>query len=304
MLHGIDVASYQGATPDFSNCDVVAIKVTEGLGYTNPEFHSQLDDARAHGVRVIYYHYPHIAEDVKEQANYFLTQIGTRLVNNDVLCLDWEWYGQSVTDAQARSFKDSFITEIRGRVKNRIVVYSDVNNWKTVDTNSNAGDGLWIADYDHPAGQPNVKAAWFGHQYADRPQDEDVWNFRSIEEFDTWARGNVTPPPTGNGNSEMYSASFEVGPQGGGIHFARGIAKNVSFFCDNTLLLGESNVGVDLRVVIWDETPASPHVQTVRVSNHGSKETTIPFEHADSTFAVTVSRADKNVIPVYGEVSG
>ncbi|HEY1213268.1 MAG TPA: glycoside hydrolase family 25 protein [Bryobacteraceae bacterium] len=304
MLHGVDVASYQGANPDFTKCDVVAIKVTEGLSYTNPEFGSQLDDARAHGCRVVFYHYPHIADDVIQQVDYFLSQIGTRLVDNDVLCLDWEWYGQNVTDQQARDFKDNFLHDAKSKKRNKVVVYSDVNNWRNVDSNSNAGDGLWIADYDHPAGQPSIQHPWFGHQYADRPEDQDVWNFPDIVTFDRWAKENVTPPPTGNGNAEMYSASFEVNAQGGGIHFAEGIAKNVSFFCDNTLLLGESNVGVDLRVVVWSDTPDSPHVQTVRVSNHGSKETTIDFANAAKTFAVTVTRADSNTIPVYGEVSG
>lgn len=302
MLHGVDVASYQGPNPDFSNCDIVAIKVTEGTGYTNPDFPSQLNDGRSHGCRIIFYHYPHIDEPVSDQIHAFLNAIGDRLVDNDVLCLDWEWYGQNVTDQAARDFKDQWISEIKATKKNKCVIYSDINNWTAVDQNSNCGDGLWIADYSNPAGSPRIQHAWFGHQYTDKPEDEDVWNFPDVPTFDKWARENFTTNNGGNGVA-VYSESFEVGGQGGGIHFARGIAKNVSFFCDNTLALGSANLGVDLRVVIWEDGQA-PHIQTVRVHNANGQETTIPFPNPTNTHSVTVTRADSNTIPVYGEVSG
>lgn len=199
LLHGVDVASYQGATPDFSGCQVVAIKVTEGTGYVNPDWESQLADARSHGCRIVFYHYPHISNGAQNELHFFLTTVGPKLVNNDVLCLDWEWYGQNVSDQQARDYKDAWVTYCKNARKNKCIVYSDRNNWLTVDVNSNCGDGLWIADY--VSGGPRIKHPWVGWQYSSSPEDEDTWNFSSVADFDKWATANFqgvpvsTPPP-------------------------------------------------------------------------------------------------------------
>lgn len=301
MLHGIDVASYQGMSPDFSDYDVVAIKVSEGTGYVNPYLRDQLADARAHGCRVIFYHYPNMNESVSDQVNHFLDSIPGPIANDNVFCLDWEWYGQKATDQTARNFKDQWLSEIKAAKKNKCVVYSDVNNWENVDTDSNSGDGLWIADYSNPAGSPGIKHPWFGHQFTDKPVDQDVWNFPSVTAYDTWARENFPPPPP-TGNETEMNQSFEIGGQGGGVTFARGTAKNVSFFVDNTLLLGSANLGVDLRIVIW-ATGDAPYIQTVRVANHNSAQTTVDFPNPTMTHSVTISRADSTTIPVHGEVS-
>lgn len=213
MLHGIDVASYQGANPDFSGCQVVAIKVSQGVGYVNPEFKSQLKDAREHGCRVVFYHYPEIAEPVNSQLSHFLGAIGSELTHNDVLCLDWEWYDQKgISEQQARDFKDQWITQCKNAKQNRCIVYCDLNNWKNVDINSNCGDGLWIADYTKGAKAPNVKHSWVGWQYADKPEDEDTWNFADVAAFDHWATANFkVPAPTTNTPVDVRSeAGFGV----------------------------------------------------------------------------------------------
>lgn len=302
MLHGIDVASYQGPTPDFATCDVVAIKVSEGTGYVNPYLREQIADARTHGSRIIFYHYPNMTEPVTDQINHFTQSIPGTVYENDVYCLDWEWYGQNVTAGTARSFKDAWIATIKQlHPTTKCIIYSDVNNWTTVDQNSNCGDGLWIADYTHPPGNPGIQHPWFGHQYTDKPNDEDVWNFPSVTAYDAWAREYAHNRPPTESITEM-NQSFEINNQSGGVTFARGTANNVSFFVDNTLLLGSANLGVDLRVVIW-ATGDAPHVQTVRVSNTNAAQTTIDFPNPSMTHSVTVTRADSNTITVYGEIS-
>ena len=200
MLQGIDVSSYQSATPDVRGLDFVFIKVTEGLSYVNPEWQSQATDARTAGCLVGLYHYPHIANSATAEASYFLRQIGSSLQPGDVLILDWEWYGQSVTDQQARDYKTAFLAELKSsRPAHRRVLYCDRSTWTGVDTDSNAGDGLWIADYTI-AGHPRITAQWAFHQYTDvAPQggDGDVANpnlFPNAAALHSWA-GTLEPTP-------------------------------------------------------------------------------------------------------------
>ncbi|MFJ5532474.1 GH25 family lysozyme [Streptomyces sp. NPDC093261] len=307
MLRGIDVSSYQPPTPDLSGLDFLFVKVTQGLSYENPEWVSQRQDARDHGLVVGFYHYPEIANSAAAEADFFLSKIN--LVAGDILCLDWEWYGQSVTDAEARAYKDAWIARVRQKAPgHRIVVYADRNNWVNVDTDSNAGDGLWIADYV-TAGQPRVQAPWVFHQFTSSPQDEDVANprFATREDLKVWA-GSATPapppPPPAPTPSEEDVPSFVVTPTGlSGVTFARGSARTVSFFTDNTLLGGPTDKGAILRVVVWATGKAPEIHEAVAVSNKGSAQVTIDFSDPSLTHSVTVTRVDKAPYPVFGEVS-
>lgn len=192
MLKGIDVSSYQSSSYSTTGLSWVGIKVTEGLSYVNPKWVAQRATARAAGLVTIFYHYPHVANSPAAEADYFLSQIS--LVPGDVLCLDWEWYGQTATDQQARDYKDVWIARVRAKAPgHKVIVYADRNSWLNVDTDSNCGDGLWIADYV-TAGQPRIKAKWLFHQYTDTPQDTDVANFATLADLKAWA-GATTPTP-------------------------------------------------------------------------------------------------------------
>lgn len=194
MLKGQDWSSYQSTTPPTQDLSFVFIKVTEGLSYVNPKWKAQRDHARANALVVGYYAYPHIANSPAVEADYFLSQIN--LAAGDVLCLDWEWYGQNVTDAQARAYKDAWLAYVRAKVPgHKVGVYADTNGWKNVDTDSNCGDFLWIADYT-TAGQPRVQHPWTFHQYSDQPMDEDVANFATVADLKAWA-GAAAPAPSG-----------------------------------------------------------------------------------------------------------
>ncbi|MER5694965.1 glycoside hydrolase family 25 protein [Streptomyces mirabilis] len=192
MLKGIDVSSYQSSTYSTTGLAFVGIKVTEGLSYVNPKWTAQRATARAAGLVTIFYHYPHVSNSPTAEADHFLSQIN--LTAGDVLCLDWEWYGQTVTSQQARDYKDAWLAHVKARAPgHKVGIYSDTSSWKNVDTNSNCGDFLWIADYT-TAGQPRIKAKWLFHQYSDQPTDLDVANFATVADLTTWA-GSSTPAP-------------------------------------------------------------------------------------------------------------
>lgn len=183
MLQGIDISSYQSSGYPTSGLSFVFIKVTEGLAYVNPKWVAQRTTARQAGLVTGFYHYPHIVNSPTAEADHFLAQIN--LTAGDMLCLDWEWYGQDVSSSQARYYKDHWLARVKAKAPgHRVVVYCDRSNWLNVDTDSNCGDGLWIADYT-TAGHPRVKHPWTFHQYAGSPTDKDVANFASVDALRT-----------------------------------------------------------------------------------------------------------------------
>ncbi|MFJ6667403.1 GH25 family lysozyme [Streptomyces sp. NPDC091383] len=198
-VKGIDVSSYQSSTFDTSGLAFVIVKRAEGIGYVNPKASAQVAHARAAGLIVGHYHYPHIANGAIAEADYFLAKLGSDLSAGDLLVLDWEWYGQGgITSSQADAFKDQFLARVKSKAPgHRVGLYADRNNWLHVDLNSNCGDFLWIADYV-TAGKPRIQAKWTIHQYTDAaPQggDGNVAAFATAADMKAWANPTAPKPP-------------------------------------------------------------------------------------------------------------
>lgn len=207
MINGQDWSSYQSATPALTGLDFAFVKVTEGLSYTNPKWVTQRDHARNSGLVVGYYHFPHIANDPVKECAFFLEKIA--LKTGDVLILDWEWYGQkNITASMARSYKAKFLAELKVKAPgHKRVLYSDISNWKNVDTDSNCGDALWIADTT-TAGKPRVQHAWTFHQYSTAGGvDHDVANFASLTALKEWAGISAPKPPVATPKPPTSEAS-------------------------------------------------------------------------------------------------
>lgn len=193
---GLDVASYQGPHPDVSGATFVFVKATEGLGYVNPDWTTQLAGARAAGAVVGFYHFPHAGQDLAAQVQFMLTTLGPALRPGDMLSLDWETNpadGSYLTGAA----KDQFLAILGAKAPaHRRVLYCNLDFWRNHDTTSNAGDGLWIADPDSPPGSPRVAHPWVFHQYGQRADgtDVNVANFPDAAALRAWASG--APPST------------------------------------------------------------------------------------------------------------
>ena len=189
MIYGVDVSNYQPinftlTTPgDGHRVDFVIIKVTEGTGYVNPKWASQRQWARDHGLSVGFYHFVRPGSMV-DQADYFLDKVA--LQPGDHLWFDWEDSGVS------SSQKDAWISYVQGRAPgHRVGLYCNTSYWKTRDTSSFAGDGLWIATGGIPAGSPPIEAPWLIHQYSTSGNyDHDLAQFSSKNEMIAWAEGN------------------------------------------------------------------------------------------------------------------
>lgn len=186
-IQGIDVAGYQSSTFSTTGLSFVFIKATEGTGYINPKQAAQTAHARAKGVTVGFYHFLHPG-NVLAQAQYFVAHCDS--VAGDILACDWE---PTTSGTASNADKDNFIKLVKSlRPGHRVVLYCDTSRWKNADQTSYAGDGLWIADPNHPAGHPGIASPWLFHQYGIRGTDVDLGNFANMAALVAWAT-NTTP---------------------------------------------------------------------------------------------------------------
>ena len=189
-ISGIDVADYQGPTPDLAGSSFVLIKATEGTTVVNDQQTAQAAHARAGGTLVGFYHFLH-SGNIQAQASYFVTKCAS--VAGDTLWIDWETT-EDGTHATATE-KDQMLAAVKAlRPGHRVGLYCNLDFWKSIDTTSDCGDALWIADPGSAAGHPAVQHPWTVHQYAIAGAiDRDVANFSTVEAMRAWA--NPAAPP-------------------------------------------------------------------------------------------------------------
>jgi hypothetical protein len=189
---GTDVSAYQSAAYPTAGTSFVFIKATEGTSYVNPRQAAQTAHGRAAGLVVGFYHFLHPGDPVG-QASYFVSKCASQ--PGDILACDWE---PTSAGLASNADKDAFIKEVkRLRPGHRVILYCDVARWTGVDKTSYCGDGLWIADPNHPAGSPGIKAAWLFQQYSSANGiDHNIGNFASEAALVAWAK-NTTPSSGG-----------------------------------------------------------------------------------------------------------
>ena len=187
-IYGTDVSMYQPINfsltlpVDTKPVDFAIIKVTEGSSWTSSRWSGQRQWSYDHGLSTGFYHFARPG-DMISQADRFLATIGT-LRTGDHLWFDWEDAG--VTNAQ----KDQWITYVQQKTGHRVGLYCNTSFWKTRDTTSFAGDGLWIATGDIPAGEPPITSAWLIHQYSTGGgYDHNIAQFATRDEMINWAGG-------------------------------------------------------------------------------------------------------------------
>lgn len=187
MIHGIDVASYQSATPDLTGQDFCVVKATQGTTYVSAKHASQVATARAKGLVVGHYHFVK-GSGMDAQADYFLSHAAPQA--DEFLVLDWE--SPDVTDAE----KGEFIAHLKSKAGGRKVgLYCNLDYWTNRDSSQVVGDFLWIADPSADAGKPRITHAWTIHQYSSAGgTDHNVANFTSRSAMATWAGAKPVTP--------------------------------------------------------------------------------------------------------------
>lgn len=186
VISGYDIAGYQPVNFSTAGIDFVFMKITEGTTYTNPNWVGQRATARAANLVCGFYHFVRPGS-MTAQADFFLSKIF--LQPGDIIALDWEDTG--VTSGQ----KDQWIRYVQTqRPGHRVILYCNKDYWLNRDASGFAGDGLWIADPDYPAGSPHITSPWLIHQYSEtNGYDHDVAQFSSRAAMSVWAGGEGAP---------------------------------------------------------------------------------------------------------------
>ncbi len=201
-IYGQDWASYQSTAPDSAGLSFAFVKVTQGLGYTNPNWQAQYQHAVSAGLVVGVYHYPDMANSPQAEADHFLAV--AQPAPGALVALDWEGYDAAnlnVPKAQQASYKDAWIAYVQGKLpQNQVGLYCDKDYWLNVDTTSDCGDFLWIATVGLPAGQPGIQHPWLFHQFSANPVDQDFCSMADGQALKQWAlaktaAGTTAPPP-------------------------------------------------------------------------------------------------------------
>lgn len=198
MIKGQDWAGYQSSTLSLTGLDFVFTKVTEGLSYINPRWVAQRDHAKSGGLVWGAYHYPHMANDPKAEADYFLKQVTWK--PGDIIVLDWEGYdaaNKDVSSARKLAYRDAWLKYVKGKMPDhKVGMYCNTDYWKNLDTTSNCGDFLWIATAGRAAGDPGIIYDWTFHQYSTANEiDHDVSKFTTRAALAAWATGTTTEEP-------------------------------------------------------------------------------------------------------------
>jgi hypothetical protein len=200
LITGVDVSSYQDAnTYPIAGMSFAIVKATESTTYLNPKYAAQLAHARTNGLVVGHYHFA-TGTNSAEQVAYFAAHADVR--PGELIALDWE--ESSVTSAA----RDAWLSAAKAHYPhNRVILYCNVDYWLTRDVTHSDADGLWIADYSHPAGHPNITQAWKFHQYSSSGGiDHSVADFTSLAALVAWCL-DIAPKPAPTPEDEDMSAS-------------------------------------------------------------------------------------------------
>ncbi|MGW8326465.1 glycoside hydrolase family 25 protein [Streptomyces sp. NPDC055897] len=193
--YGQDWASYQSEAPSTSGLSFVFVKVTQGTSYVNPKWVAQRDHAKSAGLVWGAYHYPNMGNDVRAEADYFLSKVAWQ--PGDIVVLDWEGYddaNKGVPKGVQAAYKDAWLRYVKGRLPhNRVGMYANVDYWRNVDQSGYFGDFLWIATAGRAAGDPGIQADWLFHQYSEAGGLDRDFCHLDAGELRAWALGSQHP---------------------------------------------------------------------------------------------------------------
>ncbi|GAP02348.1 hypothetical protein FPFC_012280 [Fructobacillus pseudoficulneus] len=160
----VDVSSYQGnlSVQDFQAMRSkgvmgVVVKLTEGTSYTNPYDATQVNNARAAGMRVSAYHYAHFTSqsEARDEANYFADRAAKLgFTSSDLLVDDLESSDSKVSGItdNAKAFNDQL--HARGFANTGLYTGPWYINSSGLDVSFIGKNRTWIADYpDNPTSQ-------------------------------------------------------------------------------------------------------------------------------------------------------
>lgn len=209
-IYGQDWASYQSTNQSVTGLSFVFLKVTEGLSYVNPKYATQRAWVEKNGLVLGVYHYPHMHNNPDAEVNYFLSKANIK--PGMMVVLDWEGYdvnNRNLSPSEQLAYKEEYMRFIKSKLPhNPVGLYCNTDYWTRIDTKSHAGDFLWIATANKPAGSPGISYPWKFHQYGASGVDKDYGNFSSKADLVNWVNSfnkttTTVPPKTGETDMAM-----------------------------------------------------------------------------------------------------
>lgn len=171
LYDGIDVSGWQGEV-DYrkvseDGIEIVYIKATEGISYTNSYYLDAYNDAKENGLKVGFYHYltaRNTAEGIAE-AEYFAGVI-ENLEPDCKLAMDFESFGDLNRD-EINEISFAFLRRVQEITGKEMVIYSNTNDATNIFNSNLANDyPLWVAQYGVAEPTPNGNwEVWIGWQY-------------------------------------------------------------------------------------------------------------------------------------------
>ncbi len=228
MLAGVDVSAFQGPPGGWKaaagDISWAAVKFSEllptGERYISPDAAADWAWLRASGKGRIAYAFAHPATSATETAGLLgqaLDQAGG-LQDADGISLDWEDSDGMPPDLAAPWARE--VLRILQRRFDRVpLVYTFIDFAGAGYCDGMGGYPLWIADPDHPAGQPAVPppwTTWAVHQYdVSGAIDRDTANYATVAEMAATLGKGSPPPPLvrhfADGKHSLRSAIAALG---------------------------------------------------------------------------------------------
>ncbi|MBW3095564.1 LysM peptidoglycan-binding domain-containing protein [Bifidobacterium sp. 64T4] len=143
-MNVIDVSGWQSSdVTRVVDADAAVVKITEGTGYTNPYWKTQIDWARSTGKACGGYHYADGGSAVAE-ADRFVSVFGS-YVGQCVLALDWEGGGNAAWGNGA--WAQTFVQRVYDRTKVWPIVYVQASAVNQITAYTRKHCMLWKAQY-------------------------------------------------------------------------------------------------------------------------------------------------------------
>lgn len=173
MLTGIDVSQHQGSfnwkAAKADGHAFAFVKASEGVGFRDPQFTRNWNEAAATGLLVGAYHFARvsyvgtdIAEDARREAAWFVAQIGEQAGRlPPVLDIEWDKKANAIPAADVVRWAKAFLLEVLETTGRTPIVYTGPSFWRyrLAKTSELLNYPLWTASWT-AGSKPKAIPGW------------------------------------------------------------------------------------------------------------------------------------------------
>ena len=155
--YGVDVASYQSSSVNYTGAKFAFVKVTEGTEYVNPKAEAQIKSAKAHGLMVMGYFYANHSASVSKaraEAKYAVAKAKAYGITvGSYLADDWEQGSGNSVQGSVSANTDAVLAamQVIKEAGYKPLIYSGAYNLRNHLSISRIvksfGSCLWVASY-------------------------------------------------------------------------------------------------------------------------------------------------------------